>query len=414
MTWRSVPATARVSDVLAADGGARVRSKPFPAWPIVDDAVRDALRDVVESGHWWQADWRTGRVEELEHFLADRFGSTACVAVMNGTAALELAFAALGLGPGDEVLVPAVTFISTATAVSSVGATPVPVDVERDTLLIDVEDATLALTPRTRAVVPVHLAGELADLDVLQEFAHARSLHIVEDAAQAFGTRRAGRSLGVTGALTTLSFQAGKLLPGGEGGAILVRDSAVLAERLFQLSHCGTTRGSAWYAHTTIGSNRRMTEFQAAAVLAQAPLAPARAGQRVEAARLLAEGIVAAGAGTPTRRPPGTNPADPSSFWFWLPPDVVGLADAHEVARLRCAEGVPTAPMYPPWHRTRAYGGQGRVDPRQDRPTPVATSAGAEVVWFHHRLLLDGREGVDDIVHAVTKVMDAVRRRRRG
>ncbi len=393
---------------LAANGGSPVRTRPFPPWPQVDDRVRAALSEVVESGHWWQAEWSTGRVELLEQHFAARFDTAGCVAVMNGTAALELAFGALQLGPGDEVLVPATTFISTATAVSSVGAMPVPADVDHDALHLDVGLLEAGLSNRTRAVAPVHLSGDLVDMRALRTFAERHGLAVVEDAAQALGARRDGQGVGSLGALTTLSFQAGKLLPAGEGGAVLVRDDSTLLERLHRMSHCGVPRGAPWYAHEVIGSNRRMTEFQAAAALAQVPAAADRAAQRSAAATVLTAELTRAGLGTPMCTPPGTESLDPSMFWFWLPEDVQGRTDATEMARLLTAEGIPAAPMYPAWQTTPAYRGEPAIAGHR---TPVAVHATNNVVWLHHRLLLDGPTGVGDILTALSKVLTAVRHR---
>lgn len=389
-------------EVLAAFGGIPVRTSPFPAWPMVTDEVRAAILAVVESGHWWQAEWHAGQVEELERALASRFAVNSCIAVMNGTAALELAFAALDLGPGDEVLVPATTFISTATAVTAVGARPVPVDVKRDTLGLDVASAAERISDRTRAIVPVHISGNPTDLNAVTELAAAAGLVVIEDAAQAFGTEWHGRLLGSFGDLAILSLQAGKLLPAGEGGAVLVRSDAALQERVYELSHCGVRRGGRWYDHQTVGSNRRMTEFQAAAALAQLGQVKRLGRVRAEAVAALTAAVDAGGLGTPMRVAAGTTVLDPSAFWLWLPGDLAGRASARVVAELLSAEGVPAAPMYPAWHRTPAYGGGPRT---RDDHCPVAERATNEAVWFHHRMFLDGARGVGHIVQALRKVL---------
>jgi len=260
--------------------------------------------------------------------------------------------------------------------------------------------------PRTRAVVPVHLSGDLVDLSALRNVADRYGLAVLEDAAQALGARRAGQGVGALGTLTVLSFQAAKLLPGGEGGAVLVHHNPTLLDGLYQLAHCGVPRGAPWYAHEVIGSNRRMTEFQAAAVLSQVPLAAQRAPLRSAAAASLARALTEQGLGTPMRTPPDTESTDLSMFWFWLPDDVRGRTDAVEVARLLSAEGVPAAPMYPAWHTTAAY--RDRTPPLAHQIS-VAQDATRSVVWLHHRLLLDGAAGVDDIVTALAKVVHHIR-----
>jgi 3-amino-5-hydroxybenzoate synthase len=384
---------------LAIDGGPRTRSIPFPAWPRVTERGRRALIDVLESGHWWQSGG--GRAEALEEWLAAYHSTIGAVAVTNGTHALEVSLKALGIAPNSEVLVPALTFISTATAVTAIGAVPVPVDIDRDTLCIDQKDLKRKITQRSVAVVPVHLAGLPSDMSAIYELSRLESLLVIEDCAQAIGAEWKGRRVGSWGDVATISFQAAKLIAAGEGGAIIVRSDAELLERIRLLANCGRARGSKGYDHQLVGSNYRMTEFQAALILSQVDdfddLCEVRAG----AARALAQELLDRHLGIPTAV------ADQVTRMVWymfvirMTPSMLTRMTNVELAAALTAEGVPANPIYPPFYATGAYGG-GQIE--HSLRCPQAESAARELIWLHHSLLLDGERGVSDVVSALDKI----------
>ena len=179
---------------LAINGGSPVRSAPYPRWPQWDTSERDRLLSVLESGKWWASEG--SNVSEFESAWA-RFAQTRhCVAVTNGTHALEVALLGLGIGEGDEVIVTDYTFFASASAVACVNAIPVLVDIDADTFCIDPDAVEAAITPRTRAIVAVHLAGHPADLDRLTAICTRHGLALIEDCAHAHGSdmeRYAGR-----------------------------------------------------------------------------------------------------------------------------------------------------------------------------------------------------------------------------
>jgi 3-amino-5-hydroxybenzoate synthase len=389
---------------LAALGGQPFRSRPFPPWPRATPANRAALLAVLDSGHWWQSGWQRGALDELEGQFTSDLGVLGTVLVSHGTAALELAFEALDLAPGSEVLVPATTFVATATAVAAAGTRPVPVDVDPATLCLDVAAARALVTSETRAVAPVHLAGNAADMGAVAALAAEHRLKVVEDVAQAYGTRWNDKPLGCFGDAAITSFQAAKVLPAGEGGAVFIRSDPELLRRVHRLAHCGTDPDGEWYEHVVIGSNRRLTEFQAALVLAHMSEARDLASRRAVAATELAGLIRDHSLGTPMGTTPGTTARDVSAFWLWLPDDLAPSVSARAVARLLVAEGTPAAVMYPPWHLTAAFSG---IAPPGS--CPVAERAHHRSLWFHHRMLLDGEQGVADIAGALAKVLGHLR-----
>ena len=186
---------------LAINGGEPIHPGNWPAWPVYDEDEREALMQVLESRVWW----RTPGTQTLafEQEFANYHDAKYGIAVTNGTAALEVAIAALGIGAGDEVIVPDFTFVATASAVLTAGAMPVMVDCTPDTYCIDPQLAEEAITPRTRAIIAVHMGGHPADLDRLQEICRKHNLYLAEDSAHAHGTEWKGRKIGAIGDIGT-------------------------------------------------------------------------------------------------------------------------------------------------------------------------------------------------------------------
>src|SRR6516162_8320563 len=207
---------------LAVLGGRKAKTKPFPAWPTYDEKERRALGEVLESRIWWRTPGT--KTLEFERAFAAFHGARHGVAVTNGTAALEVVMAALRVGPGDEVIVPNFTFIATASAVLFAGALPVMVDVLPDTYCIDPDLVEAAITPRTKAIIAVHMGGHPADLDRLSEIAKKHGIALIEDSAHAHGSEWHGKKIGTFGVGATFSFQASKLMTAGEGGMIISND----------------------------------------------------------------------------------------------------------------------------------------------------------------------------------------------
>jgi dTDP-4-amino-4,6-dideoxygalactose transaminase len=241
------------------------------------DAMRAAFDRVMASGWYILGD----EVRMFEREFAAWCGAAECVGVANGLDALTLALKAVGIGPGDEVIVPSNTYIATWLAVSHVGAVPVPVEPDAASFNLDPARLAAALTPRTRAVMPVHLYGRPADLDPILAFARAHGLKVVEDGAQAHGARYRGRRLGAHGDAVAWSFYPGKNLGAiGDGGAVTTDDPAV-AERLRVLRNYGSR---VKYHNEVIGWNSRVDELQAALLRAKLPHLDDANGRRADIA----------------------------------------------------------------------------------------------------------------------------------
>lgn len=206
-------------------------------------------------------------IERFERAFADAMGAEHGVACSNGTVALHLALASLGLGPGDEVILPAFTMIATINAVAYTGATPVLVDAEPETWNLDPALLEAKITPRTRAILVVHIYGHPADMDAILAIAKARGLSVVEDAAEAHGAQYRGRPVGSLGDMATFSFYANKILTTGEGGMVLARDAELAATARRLRDHAFSPERHFWHRYR--GFNYRMTNLQAALGLGQ-------------------------------------------------------------------------------------------------------------------------------------------------
>lgn len=234
-------------------------------WPVSTGRELELLSQVLESDAWGGYHPFVARIEsEFARFQHCEHG----IAVANGTVALEVALMALGIGPGDEVIVPAISFIATAMAVSRVGAVPVFADVEPFTFNLDPDCAARAVSPRTRAIIPVHFGGQLANMDRLCELARDQRLILIEDAAHGHGSEWRGRRAGSLGQIACFSFQNSKVMTSGEGGMITTND-ATLAERVRSIVNIGRAAGHGWFHHFSVATNARMTAFQAAVLIAQ-------------------------------------------------------------------------------------------------------------------------------------------------
>jgi perosamine synthetase len=224
------------------------------------------------------------RLEEFEGALAAFHQMPQAIAVNSGTAALHLAIRALGIGEGDEVIVPSFTFIAAANAVRYERATPVFVDIDSITLNIDPSCVSAAITPRTRAIIVVHTFGVPAEMDALMELARRHSLAVIEDACEAIGATYNGKPVGSIGDIAAFAFYPNKQITTGEGGAVLARDSK-LAGRIRALRNQGRYRSGDWFEHAEIGYNYRLSEMACALGLVQLGRLPAILAQRAEVAR---------------------------------------------------------------------------------------------------------------------------------
>jgi len=400
------------TDRPAIFGGRPTCQQAWPAWPIHDHDEETRLLNVLRSGEWWFGE----NVEQFEQAFAKFQGAKYAVTCTNGTTAIEMGLRALGVVEGDEVIVPPYSFISTASAVITVGAIPVFADIEPDTLCLDPEAVARKITPRTKAIVPVHIAGLMADMERINTLASQHGLVVLEDAAHAWGSQLQGRGAGTWGACGTFSFQVSKNITAGEGG-ILVTDDQDLAELCRSFTHCGRTKDSQWYDHNLLGSNLRLTEFQAAILLAQLDRLADQVTCRERNAALLDEALAdIAGIGRLAPAPQMTRRSYHMAI-FRLQESVFGLPREPFLKALN-AEGVPATegwyrPLYRnglfqtahegPAHGIRAPLADKGVDYRQVS-CPVCEQVCRDAVWIPQHVLLAKESQLENLIEAIRKV----------
>ena len=258
---------------LAILGGEPIRKKPFPPYPVIGKEEIAAVNDVMKRGHLSSFAASTGpeflggrKVREFEENFAEYHGVDYAIAVNSATAGLHISLAAAGVGPGDEVIVPPYTFTSTATSVLMHNAIPVFVDIDPKTYCLDPAKVWDAITPSTKAIIPVHLLGHPAEMDSIMRIAKEHDLTVMEDCAQSPGAKYKGKLVGTIGDLSVFSFQETKNMMTGEGGMVITND-LLLAERCRMVRNHGEAvieGKSRSYISNIIGWNYRMTEIEAA------------------------------------------------------------------------------------------------------------------------------------------------------
>jgi len=251
---------------LALLGGEKTKSKPFPIWPHYDEAEERALKQVLESRTWWRTPGT--KTLEFEQAFAKFHGARHGITVTNGTAALEVTMAGLDIGAGDQVILPDFTFVATASAVLFANALPVLVDVDPGTYCINPDLVEEAITPRTKAVIAVHMGGHTADLDRLKKITERKKLALIEDSSHAHASEWKGKRIGTFGVAGTFSFQSSKLMTAGEGG-IIISDDEKFERQARSVHDCGRMPGEWFYSHFIYGSNYRLSEWQGAVLQAQ-------------------------------------------------------------------------------------------------------------------------------------------------
>lgn len=437
---------------LALLGGEPIRTTPFASSVVIDDDEKTLVAETLERGELsrfmgspsgdmervltltsaeavdYEPQYFTflgGRmVRRFEADFAAMFGSRFAVSVNSATSGLSTALAAVGAGPGDEVIVTCLSFNASATSILMTNATPVFVDVDRQSLCLDPEAVRRAITPRTKAILAVHLLGNSADLDTLSAIAREHGLALIEDCAQAPGTRYGERYVGTIGDLGVFSFQETKNMTTGEGGMI-VTDDARLAKRCRLVRNHGESIADESTPDAEldcmVGFNFRMTELSAAVGVAQLRKLPENNRVRSENARFLAERL---------RRLPGLDvPAwvdDPANVIHVLPvlydADAAGAPREVVMAAIR-AEGVPVGqgyqrlmPANPLFCRAVAFGEKhcpfacalhGADAPREQGPWPVAERLlEQEFIWFYQINRPNTLEDMEDVAVAFESVLE--------
>jgi dTDP-4-amino-4,6-dideoxygalactose transaminase len=396
--------------VLALFGGSAIRTRPFRSWPIFGKAEEDRLLGALRSGEWGRLDGH--QVEEFERRFAAMHGCRHGVAVVNGTVSLRIALLAAGIQAEDEVIVPPYTFLSTASAVVEANAIPVFADIDLDTFNLDPKAVEAAITPRTRAIILVHFAGQPADMDALQRVADAHGLVLIEDAAHAHGASHGARPVGSLGQMASFSFQSSKNLTAGEGGIVTTNDEA-LAAACRSIQNCGRTEGGIWYEHHVISGNYRLGEFQGAVLNCQLDRLEEQTATRDANGTWLARQLQSLPGVYPQCRSPQSTRHAYHLFMLRLNPIEFGASRDAVLPALE-AEGIPCSAGYgfslpaQPLFRNKAFGPylpgvRDRLDYGQAR-CPNSDLVCTQSLWLEHSMLLGTRDDMNEIAAAFEKV----------
>jgi dTDP-4-amino-4,6-dideoxygalactose transaminase len=395
-------------DKLAIAGGTPVRRQPFPSWPLIKDNDERAWTEVLRKGRWNRLNGNYAK--QFEETWAATMGAKHCLATANGTSALLTALNVLEVGPGDEVIVPPYTFVATINVVLMQHALPVFVDSDRETFQIDARKIEAAITPRTRCLLPVHMAGAAADLDTILAVAKKRNLPVIEDACQAHLGEWRGKKLSTLGDLGCFSFQASKNLNSGEGGALLTNRPDLYSRAWsFHNNGNGTPRMN--------GCNLRMTEFQAALLLTQLSRVEEQSKIREQNAAYLTAMLKEIPGIAPAKMYEGCTRSAHHLYMFRYDPARFANAPRQKFLAAMKAEGIPCSAGYSPLNKeefltntlnSRAfraiYTAQQLAEYRERNNCPENDRLCEEGVWFTQTMLLGSRQDMEQIAEAIRKI----------
>ena len=405
---------------LAILGGPKTRTLPYPEWPVWDQRDIDSVTEVIKSGRWGGFPYPGPKTAELAHKFAEMQGGGYAVPMANGTVTMEVACRAAGIGWGDEVIVPAYTFQATAAAPMAAGAIPVIVDVDPNTYCLDPKAAELAITPKTKAIIPVHLGHQMADMDAIMVLAEKYNLIVIEDCAHAHGAKWNGKGAGTIGYFGSFSMQSSKILTTGEGGILLCR-TPELAAKAASIIDCGRPHALGGGPEDEsmdfqVGGNYRLSEIAAALALVGIERFPAQAKQREEMAAYMDESLSEIPGVRVLKRDSRHTTRSFYRYIFAIDPQVFGVEHDVLCAALD-AEGVDCWVGYEAMHNYTLFQPQKsklavpNAFPAyfnfKEMDLPEATRACEhEAVWLNESVFRTGPKGVDDAVAAIKKVQE--------
>ena len=415
---------------LAIKGGKPQRNtliNPWPKWPVWGKEEEVALVEVLNSGIW---SYNGPKEAEFNKRFAEYTGVPHAICAVNGTVTLQIALEALGIGVGDEVIVPGLTWQATAATVIDVNATPILVDVLEDTWCLDPKEVEKAITPRTRAIIPVHLYGAFADMDAIMELAKKHNLYVIEDCAHKHGGEWNGKKAGSIGNIGSFSYQLSKHLTAGEGGSVTTNDLA-LAEKLDALrnvgrrpegdSLIGADKGIGDYGddgNFIQSGNYRITEFQAAILVEGLKRLPAQNATRDANGEYL-NGLLKEIPGIkPLKRDARETKKAYFNFAFrYFKDDFKGLSVEKFRSALEAELGIVVDACYEPLNQCSLYVPHTKparhklspdywkaIDPKRFSLPVCERLFKEESVCLHHKVLMGTKEDMDLIAAAIKKI----------
>lgn len=400
---------------LAIHGGPKTVRKHFP-WPVYDQSEIDAVAAIVAGGKWGNPDCGD-EVERFERAFADYCGSKYAITCANGSISLRLALMACGIRPGDEVIVPPYTFITTASSVIECNAVPVFADIDPETYNISPAAIEAAITPRTKVIIPVHFGGLACDMDAIMEIARRHDLKVIEDTAHGHGAEYRGKKLGTIGHAGSFSFQSSKNLTAGEGGMITTNDDELYAT-MHSLRNVGRIPGGQWYDHYLPGCNYRITQMQAALLSEQLKRLNAQTCKRDANGAYLTTLLEQIDGITPLSRPAYATLHAYHIYIFRYDASTFGGLLRNDFAAMLAAEGVPSFKGYPhPLYKQPVFQNKNfmcyaipeSVDYSRTHCPAAEQACATDAVWILQHAMLGEREDMEAFAEAVLKIQRAVR-----
>lgn len=394
---------------LAIDGGEPVKKQPFPKWPMFDQGEKEALQRALEQGQWWRMSGK--EVDAFEKEFAEYHNAAGgALAVSNGTHALEVALLTLGIKPGDEVIVPAFTFISTSMAVQRVGATAIPVDVDLDSYGVTADIINAAITSKTKAIIPVHMAGQVVDMQAIEALAGSKQIAVIQDACHAQGAISQNKKVGEWNSMACFSFQNFKLMTAGEGGAITFPNS-VLRDKAFLIHNCGRQKGDRNYLHDELGSNYRLNEFSAAVLREQLKRLQKHNETRERNAAILYQNLENIDGIIIPKRSAFINLHPHYMAMFRIDFNKHKKFTRDYIVDALVAEGIPAYKNYKSIYKIKAFWHEPAPTGTPEswmQKCPNTEKISTEGIWLHHSALLGTKEDVMDIITAIKKVLGLI------
>ncbi|MEN6453505.1 MAG: DegT/DnrJ/EryC1/StrS family aminotransferase [Prolixibacteraceae bacterium] len=399
----------------AINGEAKTFEKDFK-WPVYDETDVQAVEEVVRSGNWGSPNC-DGIVESFEKEFAAFCGTKYALTCVNGSVALRLALIACGVRPGDEVIIPPYTFIATSSIVLEANCVPVFVDIDPDTYNLDPVEVEKAITKRTKAIIPVHFAGQACDMDAIMAIGRKYHLRVIEDACHGHGAEYKGKKLGSIGDAGCFSFQSSKNLTSGEGGMIITNNEE-LYDLMNSLRNVGRVKGGQWYEHHNLGCNYRITPMQAALLSCQLKRLQSQTLLRHENGSYLNSLLEKIDGIRPLTRGLGETLHSYHIYIFKYDRSKFNNLSKVEFTKMLSEEGVPCFMGYPqPLYKQPLFQQKNFMCyaiPREVDYTrvccPVAEKACyEEAVWIFQNTLLGTKEDMRKIAGAIIKIRQAVR-----
>ena len=400
---------------LAINGGPKTIDKNFD-WPVFDESEINAVADVVRSGKWGNPDCGD-LIKDFEDEFAAFCGVKYALTCVNGSVALRLALIASGVRPGDEVIIPPYTFIATSSIVLEANCVPVFVDIDPDTYNLDPSKIEEAITPRTKAIIPVHFAGQACDMDKIMTVAKKHNLVVIEDACHGHWAEYKGKKLGSIGNAGCFSFQSSKNLTCGEGGMVITNDEK-LYDMMNSLRNVGRVKGGQWYEHHNLGCNYRMTQLQVVLLVSQIKRLADQTRRRHENGTYLNSLLEKIDGVKPLARGKGETLHSYHIYIFKYDKSKFNNLSKSEFAGMLAAEGVPCFMGYPqplykqPLFQEKNFMCYAIPDDvtYKDVCCPVTEKACyEEAVWIMQHAMLGPKEDMEKFAQAILKIQEAVK-----